>query len=228
MQSQEPGSWTPWHKPLAQVSPLVHGLLSSHETELNGKTQPFAASHLLSVHTLPSSHLVWSGTCAIVSVASMQLSAVQPKPSVRIGPVPATQPVDGLQVSEPLQNRPSLHLASCGVFTMAFWASEQVSTVHAIPSAGLGGVPATHVVPLQISAPLQNRPSLHFGLCGVLTIESVASSHLSTVQSIPSDTLGALPSLWQPTPGMQVSVPSQNAPLLQSYSDPMHCPEPLH
>ena len=67
----------------------------------------------------------------------------------------------------------------------------------------------------QVSWPVQNRPSSHFVLSGMI-VQPWNSVHWSIVQSIPS--LHGLPLLWQPSLGSQVSKPSQNRKSLHTKS----------
>ncbi len=93
------------------------------------------------------------------------------------------------------------------------------------PSSQLGAVPAWQPsTALQVSEPSQNRPLSHRLLSGPLSQESVPSLQESTVQLTPSSQLGAVPA-WQ-DPALQVSVPSQNRPLLQSASTVHSGPPP--
>src|SRR5262249_37710595 len=98
----------PAHNAFAHTSPVVHGSPSSHGLAFGVKVQPDAGTQLSSVHGLAS---------------------------LQTGGVPGWQvPLDGLQVSRPLQALPSLHTI---------------------------GVPGTHpTAGAHVSTPLQGLPSL--------------------------------------------------------------------
>jgi hypothetical protein len=75
--------------------------------------------------------------------------------------IPALQ-VPAWQVSAPLQALPSAH--DVPFATAGYWqpdAGLQVSLVHGLPSVQTSGVPAPHVPPWQVSAPLHAFPSPH-------------------------------------------------------------------
>ena len=65
------------------------------------------------------------------------------------------------QVSAPLQTSPSAQEVpfATALLTQAACASLQESVVQALPSSQFGAVPAVQEPPLQVSAPLQYRPS---------------------------------------------------------------------
>src|SRR5688572_33014559 len=77
---------------------------------------------------------------------------------------PATQPLGvgplGLQVSWPLQSRPSLHGALLGVNTQPCACSLQASPVQERLSLQATAMPASQPIPgVQTSTPLQKTPS---------------------------------------------------------------------
>src|SRR5688572_20256467 len=115
----------------------------------------------------------------------------------------------------PSQMLLSLQNALFGVFTQRSCCGLQTSVVQPMPSPQVGGGPAWQPFGPQISAPLQNTPSLHCWLLPTCLHWLAASSQLSTVQELLSLQFGGLPGT-HPSSGSQRSVPSQKRPLLQS------------
>src|SRR5262245_15201225 len=113
-----------------QVSPVVHGLPSSHEALFAACTQPVAVLQESSVHTLPSS----------------QLTA---------GPATHTR---FAQVSLVVHALPSSHAAMLGVCTQPVPESQE-SSVHTLPSLQLTAAPATHIPLAHTSGAVHALPS---------------------------------------------------------------------
>src|SRR6185369_5375031 len=97
----------PWHEPPPHVSLVVHALPSSHATVLLSNTHPLAGLQLSSVQPLPSLH----------TSAGPPLQVPPPQVSVVVQALPSshgdvllsyTHPLDGLQLSS-VQPLPSLH-----------------------------------------------------------------------------------------------------------------------
>ena len=103
----------------------------------------------------PSSQFALFGVLTQLSVASLQVSSVQPTPSLQSTGVPATQSLTALQTSTPLQYAPSSHSALFGALSQLSVPSLQLSTVQSTPSAQLTGDAATHCPATHCSAPLQ-------------------------------------------------------------------------
>src|SRR5439155_1019499 len=132
---------------------------------------------------------------------------VQPLPSSQLGGLPGLQ-VPPPQTSRPLQTVPSSH----GFVLLACWqpfAASQESSVQTLPSSQLGAVPGLQVPAPQTSRPLQTVPSSH-GLVLFVCWQSVAGWVGSSVQTLPSSQLGAVPGLQVPPP--QTSRPLQTVP----------------
>jgi hypothetical protein len=105
----------------------------------------------------PSLQAAWFAVRVQLPLGSLQASVVHEIPSAQSTGVPATQPVTALQVSAPLQTRPSLQTAWLAVWVQLSVASLQASVVHETPSLQSTGAPATQpVATLQVSMPLQN------------------------------------------------------------------------
>jgi hypothetical protein len=157
-------------------------------------TQPLAGLQTSApLQYSPSEHAALLGMWSQLSVASLHESVVQAIPSLQFTGVPAWHcPVPVLQVSMPVQNNPSSHSAfvvhpstaqllvsslhtSGGVQGSPLLTHESVASsqdsvpVQNDPSSGqLTAVPAWHpLAGLQISFPLQYRPSLQAALSGV-------------------------------------------------------------
>ena len=161
---------------------------------------------------VPSSQLALFGVLSQLSVASLQLSTVQLTPSLQSTGVPAWQSLTASQVSAPLQYAPSSQFALFGVLSQLSVPSLQLSTVQPTPSSQTTGVPAWQSsVASQVSAPLQNAPSSHSVLFGVLTQLSVDSLQVSSVQLTPSLQSTGVPAT-QSLTALQTSSPLQYAP----------------
>jgi hypothetical protein len=132
---------TPWpaaHLPSRQVSPLLHGLPSSHGPLLGACWQPWVGSQLSAVHGF------WS---------SQALAApLQPPPLHRSGPL---QALPSSQATAPLGWLAQPCLGS------------QKSSVQAMPSSQLLALPA-QIPPRQASAVVQGKPSSHGVVSGAL------------------------------------------------------------
>ncbi len=89
------------------------------------------------------------------------------------------------------------------------------------PSSALGSALSWQsMVAWQVSTPVQNRLSSQLESLTVLTMTSLTSSQLSSVQPTPSSALGSALS-WQPEAGSQVSTPVQNWPSSQGSAGPL-------
>ncbi|MEZ4300062.1 MAG: hypothetical protein R3B70_34260 [Polyangiaceae bacterium] len=100
----------------------------------------------MGMQSSPGAQAPLSATCSHWLVASSQASVVQATPSEGHGMgVPAIQPVGvgplPLQVSTPLQSRPSSQAALLGVKTQAARALLQESAVQLRPSLQTTGLP---------------------------------------------------------------------------------------
>jgi hypothetical protein len=139
------------------------------------------------------------------------VSIVQTLPSLQLGGAPAAH-VPAWQVSSPLHTVPSGHGVSFA--TAVFWQPRtalQLSVVHTFPSLQLRAVPAVHVPPWQVSAPLHTVESAH-GVpfaTGVVS-QPVTGSQESVVQTLPSLQVSGVPAVQ--VPPWQVSAPLQTVP----------------
>ena len=171
------------HVPLAQLSPRVHALPSSHGALLAPLTQPLRmlqpssvqglpslhtradpelqspdAQISLIVHAFPSSQAIELKPCVQPTLLS-QASSVQRLPSSQLGALPPTQnPPE--QTSIAVQASPSEHPAEFTVKTQPT-AKSQLSSVHTEPSAQTTFVPGMQAPPPQMSPKVQAFPSLH-------------------------------------------------------------------
>src|SRR5262245_41430642 len=113
-----------------QVSPVVHGLPSSHASWFAAYTQPVAGLQESSVHGLPSLQ-----------------SSVEPAVHTRFA-----------QVSCVVHALPSSHDAWLGACTQPVCGSQE-SSVHTLPSLQLTAGPATHMPLAQTSGEVHASPS---------------------------------------------------------------------
>lgn len=147
------------HEPSAlQVSAPLQTLPSVQDAPVFGvATQPVAGLQLSVVHVLLSSQL--RATPATQAPAEQNSAPSHRSASAHDGPVRGVtaQPVAGLQVSS-VHELPSLHVIGVNVHPVP---AVQVSVVQALLSLQTSAVPATHVVPLQVSMPLHGSLSVH-------------------------------------------------------------------
>jgi len=196
----------PAHTSSLQTSPVVQGFRSSHGAVLFGCVQAPSPSHWSSVQTSPSSvhsvsAAVWQSCAASLQVLSHSAPPVHGSPLCVQAPP--------LQVSVPLQKRPSLHgavffgcvhapapLHTSSVQTLPSlvqavpapawqsWAASLHELLHSAPPVH-GSPLCVQVPPLQVSVPLQKSPSSQeavFGVCAQVPAPLQASS----VQTLPS------------------------------------------
>lgn len=203
-----------WHRPPAQVSPIVQRLPSSQAPETAAKLQPLMGLQLSVVHGLLSSQFT--------------LPVALHKPAWQPSPV--------------LQALPSSQLAVVGAYTQPPVES-QLSVVHGLPSLQVTAGPPLQLPPAHVSVLVQALPSLQ-GMAAAIATQPLAGSHKSKVQGLlsaharavpglqlpPVQTsfwVQALPSLqgkvvWtntQPLAGLQLSV-VQGLPSLQASASP--------
>src|SRR3989338_5877904 len=155
---------------------------------------------------VPAQSPFWSHASAVHSLPSSHDSAPRHSPLTQTSPT--------VQACVSSQFAP---FAAAALLTTPLGSAHE-STVQALPSSVTSGTPATHpVVPsapgaagAQVSVPLQTRLSLHSPLTGVLTTESVSSSHESTVQDRSSERTGGGPR--PPKPGRRPPAPPPRGP----------------
>jgi hypothetical protein len=166
------------------------------------------------LQTLLSEHAVPFRTAVVVQPkAGLQLSVVHTFPSSQTSAAPAVH-TPAWQVSGPLQTFPSEHGTpfSTVVATQPL-AGLQLSVVQGLPSLQTSGVPALHVPPWQVSAPLHGLPSLHAVPLATTALVHTPAAHVSVVHGLLSlqsaATLHALqPAMgvcWQPLTPLHVS-----------------------
>jgi hypothetical protein len=149
----------------------------------------------------PSVHAEPFGSPSVqASAASLHVSEQLPSPSGPGHGLPAwVVQLPPLQVSTPLQNRPSLQATPFGSASVQASAdSSQDSEQLPSPSAPGHGLPpwVVQLPPLQASAPLQNRPSAQAAPFGSASVQlSAASLHDSAQFASPSGPEHGLP-LW--------------------------------
>src|SRR5439155_24612025 len=146
----------PVHRPLEQVSPVVHALPSSQARVFAACTHPTAGSQESVVQTLPSSQA--SG-----------------------GP-PWHAPF--AHVSRVVHAFPSSHAAVLVVMTPSPVAGSQESSVQTLPSSQCRDWPM-HVPAPQASPVVEALPSSHGAVFGVWT-QPLPESQESSVQGLPS------------------------------------------
>src|SRR5213592_1139202 len=140
-----------WQAPVTQVSVPV-------QTSPSSQSASVVQQPAIGAFTQPP---------ALLLAAGSQLSAVHTIPSSQVGAEPSTHvPSCGLQVSRPLQKRPSSQVTA-GVWLQTFWTVSHVSVVQASLS-------------LQSGSALQ-----HPAMGGKLQVP-VAWSHVSVVQTLQS------------------------------------------
>ena len=186
---------------------LVHGLPSSHTTEL-------APPHVLLtqcspvVQALPSSQILALALC--LQLPSVQLSSVQTLLSLQSGALPLTQ-VPPLQLSPSVQPSPSLQPMPSAFLVVQPSLLSQESVVQPFPSSHTTLPDPVQLPPLHWSRVVHRLPSLHVPLPGKWT--HLPPPQLSSVQTLLSLQSGALP-LTQ-VPPMQLSPSVQPSPSLQ-------------
>src|SRR3989338_2079143 len=166
---------------------------------------------------VPAQSPFWSHASAVHSLPSSHDSAPRHSPLTQTSPT--------VQACVSSQFAP---FAAAALLTTPLGSAHE-STVQALPSSVTSGTPATHpVVPsapgaagAQVSVPLQPGLSLHRPLTGVLTTESVSSSHESPVQDRSSERTGGTPGSQKPA--LHCSAPLQKAPSSQSASTLHSC-----
>ncbi len=229
----------PTHDPAAHRSPIVHAFPSLHGAVPFTCTQPVAASHESSVHTIPSSqfgagppthtppeqlspivhalpslHDPVTFACA-QPVAGMHESAVHTLPSSQFGGAPPTHDPPE-QVSPVVHAFPSLQAA----VLLACWqpdAGMHESVVHTFPSSQFGAGPPTHAPPEQVSAVVHALPSLQ-GAVLFACWQPDTWLHESVVHTFPSSQLGAGPPTHAP--------PEQASPVVHAFPS-LHGPGTL-
>jgi hypothetical protein len=184
--SSQLGGGPPTQAPPAQVSLVVQALPSLHETVLFVCTQP---------------------------LAGLQVSVVQPLPSLHTGGGPPRQ-APPEQVSLVVHAFPSLQ----GLELFAWMqpvAGLQESFVQLLPSLQLSGGPPVHAPPKQASPVVHAFPSLHADVLLVNT--QTPAGHESFVQTLPSLHWLAWVHSMQPPIGVPAHVPpAQTSPLVHA------------
>ena len=142
---------------------------------------------------------------------------MQVTPSAGQGAAPAEQPTAGLQVSAPLQNRPSLQLnAVPPPHAPALQVSPEVqafASLQAVPSAtGAAAQPSS----ASQASVVQVLPSLQAASTVVCVQAPSPASQASVVQDTPSSQFTGVPGAQ--TPFTHASKPLQSAPSWQSAS----------
>src|SRR5439155_708939 len=124
---------------------------------------PVAVAQLSVVQTSPSSQSASARQQPATGVwvhwpsASSQVSVVQTDASLQSGGVPAMQALPaGLQVSTPLQKRPSLQRS---VWWQTCWAVSHVSAVQALPSSQSASILQQPATAGKAHIPLASTPS---------------------------------------------------------------------
>ena len=123
------------------------------------------------------------------------------------------------QVSAPLQNNPSLQTVPFGspAVQLSDASLHEPAQLESVVFSGRHGSPTCdeHVPPEHVSAPLQNRPSVHADPFGSAAVQlSAASLHDSEQLPSPSGPVHGLPVCPQ-VPPLHVSLPLQNNPSSQ-------------
>ncbi len=160
----------PLHFPLAQVSPSVQALPSSHNMELVLKVQPWSGSQTSSVQKFPSLH----------SIALPGLQA----------PAAHTSPIE--------QTLPSSHAATLLATTQPISGSH-ASVVQTLPSSQTLAAPPKQAPFLQVSLPVHTLPSSQPAAFLTKT-QPLTGSQASSVHGLPSLHTTALPALHSPAP----------------------------
>jgi hypothetical protein len=177
----------------------------------------------LPLQNAPSLHAAPLGSEAVqLSDASLQDSAQFESPSGPGHGLPAC-PVHAPEahVSAPLQNNPSLQAVPLGsvALQLSDVSLHDAAQFESVVVSGRHGSPTCPVqAPLeQVSAPLQNKPSLHADPFVSAAVQlSEASLHDSEQFESPSGPGHGLPACAVQAPDEQVSAPLQNNPSLQT------------
>ena len=224
----------PAQPPLAQVSPVLQGLPSSHAPLLGVCTQPALASHVSVVQGLPSSH--FSAAPPLQTPPLHASFSVQPLPSLQDAMLlVAVQPLLGSQASSVqilpssqatlappiqappahtsfvVQASPSLQTAVFATTLQPAFAS-QLSVVHGLPSSHVTAAPPLHAPPAHTSFVVQTSPSLQ-GRSFAALLQPPAASQVSVVQGFLSSQGAGFPAVQ--TPALQRSSVVQALPSSQ-------------
>ena len=183
--SLQTGAAPPTQLPPAQVSEVVHKLLSLQGELLLTSLQPVAGSQLSDVHSLPSSQLTAMG-------------AVQPPP---------------LQMSPLVQALLSLQIALLLALLQAPVAMLQLSVVHGLPSEHVFLAPDAHLPAAQTSGAVHASLSEHPLVLLTELQTPLLALQLSLVQGLASSQTLAAPDLH--TPASQASFKVQRLLSLQ-------------
>ncbi len=167
------------------MSPSVHGLSSEHGAPVSGVgAQPVGASHVSSVHGLPSSQST-----------GVPLQTPLPQRSFEVHLVPSLQGMPSVTDTE-------LHLPD---------SDSQLSVVHAFPSSQETGCPFWHLPPSQASPCVHADASASQGApSSSVWVQPFAGSHVSTVQGFVSSQFLSGPGAHAPT--LQMSPTVQTLP----------------
>ncbi len=163
--SSQLGAAPPLHTPLAQVSPVVQALPSSHAAVVLLNTQPVVLSQVSAVHKL----------------LSLQASAL---PGLHTPP-PHTSPL--------VQALPSLQVWVLAAWAQPAFTSHE-SLVHALLSSQLGAAPPLQLPAVQVSPSVHALASSQAAVLLAWT-QPVLRLQLSSVQALLSSQLGAAPPL---------------------------------
>ena len=194
----------------------VQGLPSSSVGGIEAWQSPLGLHLSAPLQASPSLQLVpaATGTCCTPRTES-QTSFVQGLASSSVSATPLEHCPSEVQISRPLQTVPSSQADNGGNGVCATpEIGSQVSAVHAFPSFVSGGGPARQTpAPSHASRPSHTVVLSHAvpKLRGVCRTLPSAKSQVSSVQGLPSSSIGGAP-LWQDPVGVQTSPPLHAMP----------------
>jgi hypothetical protein len=193
-------------QPVAGTHESVVHMLSSSQLLVPVPVTQLPALHLSPVvQALPSSQSAVLLAWAQVPSAGLQLSSVQTLSSLQLLATPTHWPAE--HVSLLVHALPSSHVAVLFVWTQPV-AGTQLSSVHGLVSAQLGGAPPWHAPAEHVSAVVQALPSSHEAVLfacwqapplhmssvhGLLSLQSAPVVHSGGGASEPASVLGLPP-----------------------------------
>ena len=185
----------PEQTPVMHVSPLVHGLLSSHVAVAKPCWQPSVGPQLSEVHTRPSSH-------------DRPLPLLH-KPPAQMSPMVQVLPSVQGRVLLLWEHPPRL---------------SQFSVAQGLPSSQLAGALGVHRPPTQVSPEEQLLPSSHVAVL-LVNVQPKTASQLSSVHTLLSMQVALVPPkhtpLWQLSPSVHTLQSLQGPLALATFWQPL-------
>src|SRR5262249_30081672 len=193
----DPPVWFTARCPSTTACWLTRAILLARNARFSPWQTPFWQTSMI-VHRLPSSHGAPSASTGLLQPPlGLQTSLVQELPSLQSSGVPGLQPVNGSQVSSPLQTSPSSHISGMPPVQTPAWQvpfvvqrSPQGVLFGRKPSAGHGAPPPGQVSATShaLATARQTVPAARGGW--VHTPEPLQTSSVQVFPSSPQGTSG--------------------------------------